>query len=101
MPLFIARLFLQQAAQQRKSATLLFGDLRKCYYSVLVELVTSPMFTQEARQTILQNLNTDELRKQVIWCDLTTGHCLFDDIPLLKELFQKSSENGNALPGLR
>ena len=50
--MFIARLFLQQAATQKKSAALLCGDLRKSYYSVLLEPVTGPMFTHEERQTI-------------------------------------------------
>ena len=49
-PMFIARLFRQLAAKHKKSTALLFGDLRKAYYSVLLELVRGPMFTHEERQ---------------------------------------------------
>ena len=52
-PMFIARLFLQLAAKQKKSAVLLFGDLRKAYYCVLLELVTGPLFTKAERQAFL------------------------------------------------
>ena len=51
---FLARNLLQQAAKQNKSTTLLFGDLRKAYYSALSKLATGPMFTQEERQKILE-----------------------------------------------
>ena len=46
-PMFIARLFLHHTALTRVSGALLFGDLRKAYYSVLVELVTGPLVTPE------------------------------------------------------
>ena len=36
-PMFIARVFLQLSAKHKKSAALLFGDLRKVYYSVLLD----------------------------------------------------------------
>ena len=52
--MFIARLFLQWAAKQTKSAALLFGDLRTAYYSVLLGLVTGPTFTQEELPAILE-----------------------------------------------
>ena len=47
--MFITRLFLRLAALRRVSAAVLFGDLQKAYYSVLVELATGPLawFTVE------------------------------------------------------
>ena len=51
--MFIARLLLQQAATLNKLAALLLGDLRKVYYSALLELVTGPMFSPEERPAIL------------------------------------------------
>ena len=52
--MFIAMLCLVHAARLKKSAALVFGDLRKTYYSVLLELVTGPLFTQEERQATWQ-----------------------------------------------
>ena len=75
--MFIARLFLAHAARLKKSAALLLGDLRKAYYSVLLELVTGPLFTREEHQAILANLKMGKLRKQFIFSDLSNGHCLF------------------------
>ena len=44
-PLFIAKLFLQHAVAHKVSAAILFGDMQKAYYSVLLELVFGPLLT--------------------------------------------------------
>ena len=51
--MFIARLGLEHAAAQPKSVALGCGDLRKAYYSALVELVVGPLPTAGERQTVL------------------------------------------------
>ena len=85
-PRFITRLLLRHAALRRCSAALLFGDLRKAYYSVLVELATGPLFTPEDRQVVLDNTSMDELRKLTIDVDLQHGHCLFANLPIPQDL---------------
>ena len=52
-PVFIARLFLPEAATCRGSAGLLFGDLRKAYYSVLLEIGMGPFLTEGEREALL------------------------------------------------
>jgi len=53
---FTARLFLQSAAQRNKSAGVIFIDLRRAFYSVLMELALGPLYTSHARKTVLQSL---------------------------------------------
>ena len=81
-PMFIARLFLHHAALTRVSSALLFGDLRKAYYSVLVELVTGPPLTPEERLVVLENTSMDDLRKVSLAVDMSLGHCLVDESPI-------------------
>ena len=45
-PMFIARLCLRRAALRRVSVALLFGDLRKAYYSVYLDLVLGALLTE-------------------------------------------------------
>ena len=63
LPMFIARLCLRHAALRRVSTALLFGDLQRAYYRVLVELVTGPLLTLEERTAILANTSMDELMR--------------------------------------
>ena len=60
--------------------------VHKAYDSVLLELVTGPMFTQEERQAILEHMSMYVLRKLVISTNLDRGHCLFEDTPLPADL---------------
>ena len=53
-PMFIARRFLRHAALRKVSAAVLFGDLQRAYYNVLVELVTGPLLTPEERRVVLE-----------------------------------------------
>ena len=85
-PMFIARLFLRHAALRKVSAAVLFGDLQRAYYSVLVELVTGPLLTPEERRVVLENTGMDELRRLTLEVDLSQGHCLFDHLPLPQDL---------------
>ena len=62
------------------------GDLRKAYYSVLVELVTGPLLTPEERRVVLDNTSMEELRKLTIDVDLQQGHCLFGTLPIPQDL---------------
>ena len=84
--MFIARLFLRNAALRRQSAAVLFGDLQQEYYSVLVELVTGPLLTPEERRGVLENTSIYELRRLTLEVDLSQGHCLFDQLPLPQDL---------------
>ena len=68
------------------SSAVLFGDLQRAYYSVLVELVTGPLLTPEERQVVLANTSMDELRRLTLEVDLSQGHCLFDHLPLPQDL---------------
>ena len=81
-PMFIARLFLQRAAKLNKSAALIFGDLLKAYSSVLVELVLGPVLTEGERQTVLDRLQCDSLRQQVLAAETVARRSLFGDIEL-------------------
>ena len=51
--MFLARLHLVNAARLRVSAALLFADMKKAYYSVLIELVLGPLLTHEESDVIL------------------------------------------------
>ena len=82
----IARPCLRHAALRRVYVALLFGDLRKACYSVLIELVTLPLLTPEERQVVLGNTRMDELRKQLLGVELHQGHCLFDQLALPQDL---------------
>ena len=84
--MFIARLCLREAALRKVSAAVLFGDLQRAYYSVLVELVTGPLLTPEERRAVLENTGMDELRRLTLEVDLSQGHCLFDHLPLPQDL---------------
>ena len=84
--MFIARLFLQRASDSKKSAAVILGGLRKAYYSVLVELVLEPVLTEGGRQTVLDRLQCDSLRQQVLAAEIAAGHCLFGDIKLPTDL---------------
>ena len=93
--MFIARLFLPKASIQRYSTALLFGDTRKAYYCVLLELVAGPMFTQVEREALLGNMKICELRRQSVINDLANGDCLFDDC-LSRKIWQRLSVSGSA-----
>ena len=75
--MMIARLFLQPAAEQRKSAAMIFADLSKEYYTVLLELVVGPLLTEGERQTVMASLQCDELRKQALAAATAARRCLF------------------------
>ncbi|MFM7987352.1 MAG: hypothetical protein ACKPKO_49370, partial [Candidatus Fonsibacter sp.] len=60
--MFIAKLLVKLSAQSKISALLVFGDLRKAYYGVLVELVLGPPLTASERQVVLQHSGMDALR---------------------------------------
>ena len=64
----------------------IFGDLRKAYYSVLVELVLGTLLTERERQTVLSSLQCGELRKQVLETDIAAGHCLLAELKLPTDL---------------
>ena len=85
--MFIARLFLQRAADSKKPVAVICGDHRKAYYSVLVELVLGPVLTEGERQTVPARLQCDSLRQQVLAAEIAAGHCLFDDIKLPTDLY--------------
>ena len=76
----------RHAASRSVSAAVLFGDLRKAYYSVMVELATGPLLTPDERRTVLENTSMDELRRLTLEVDLSQGHCLFDQLPLPQDL---------------
>ena len=78
--------FLRHAALRRVSAAVLFGDLQKAYYSVLVELVTGPLLTPDERRAVLENTSMDALRRLTLEVDLSQGHCLFDQLPIPQDL---------------
>ena len=78
--------FLRHATLRRVSAAVLFGDLCKAYYSVLIELVTGPLLAPEERRVVLENTNMDELRQLPLGVDIQQGHSLFDQLPLLQDL---------------
>jgi hypothetical protein len=86
--MLIARLFLQYAAKRRISAAIVFGDMQKAYYSVLVELVLGPLLMPGEREVVLQSLGMDELRKQTLQCTIEEGHCLFGHLPLPNDLVE-------------
>ena len=65
---------------------MLFGDLQRAYYSVLVELVTGPLLTPEERRVVLEKTRMDELRRLSLEVDLSQGHCLFDQLPIPQDL---------------
>ena len=65
---------------------MLFGDLQKAYYSVLVELVTGPLLTPDERRAVLENTSMDALRRLTLEVDLSQGHCLFDHSPIPHDL---------------
>ena len=85
--MFIARLFLRYAAQCKMSAALVFGDMRKAYYSVFIELVMGPLLTPGERQIVMSNSPMDELRQLSVISNIEAGHCLFADLPLPDDLF--------------
>ena len=68
------------------SAVVLFGDLQRACYSVLVELVTGPLLTPEERRAVLENTGMDELRRLTLEVDLSQGHWLCDHLPLPQDL---------------
>ena len=84
--MFIARSVLRHAALRRVSAAVLFGDLQKAFYSVLVELVIWPLLAPDERRTVLENTSMDELRRLTLEVELSQGHCLFDQLPLPQDL---------------
>ena len=85
-PRLIALFCLQHAAEQRKSAAVCFGHLRRAYYTGLVELVLGPLLTEGERQTVLAILHFDELRKQVLAADIAAGRCRFEELKLPTDL---------------
>ena len=61
LPMCIARLVLAHAARLKKSAALLFGDLRKAYYSALLELVLGAILTVAEREAVLAGTGADAI----------------------------------------
>ena len=84
--MIIARLCLRHFALRRVSVAVLFGDLQKAYYSVMVELVTGPLLTPDERRTALENTSMDELRRLTLEVDVSQGDCPFDQLPLPQDL---------------
>ena len=85
-PMFRIRLFLQWAADRRVSAALLFGGMKKAFYSVILESVLGPMLTAGEGQIIFQWLGMEELRKQTLMCDIASGHGLLGTLPLPSDI---------------
>ena len=52
--IFEIRLFSELAKQQRRSAAVLFADLRKAFYSVLVESALGPLMLRSERARLLE-----------------------------------------------
>ena len=72
----------------RFSAALLFGDTRKPYNSVILELVLGPLLTPTEREALIEGANMAVLRKQQVLVDLEQGHCQFQDLPLPQNVVQ-------------
>ena len=58
-PMFIARLFLLHAADRKRSAGLLFGDMQKAYY---LELILGPLLIPGEREVVFKGLGMEGLR---------------------------------------
>ena len=52
--MFIAKLFHIEAAKMRCSTALLFGAMRKAYYSVIIEFVLGLLLTPAEREALIE-----------------------------------------------
>ena len=64
--MLVARLLFRSAMVRRISATLLFGDARKAYYNVHLEIVLGPVITTAEREAVLASTGTIALRQQTL-----------------------------------
>ncbi len=57
-----------------------FADMRKAYYSVLLELVLGPLLTEGEREVVLRGAGMDELRQYIIQHDVGLGQYIFSQL---------------------